>query len=153
MFSNHSLSNITDDEVTAFVKAHYKHDRLFGRTAANGWDDDYGTRIVQNYVNTLRDLSLPLAFQMISRHESVTGESISFDRKSVIQWTYQRMTPNQLKEQMDVIQAIREPHIRGTAKYANDVTRRQWAILSMRARVIAMLLHTGETLAPDTVVA
>lgn len=77
------MNNVSFEAVKVFVKANYKHDRLYGRNASTGWDDSYGDDIVAGYHRALNTSDNK---QLISRHESTTGEPISFTRADVIQY-------------------------------------------------------------------
>lgn len=90
------MNTILYTEVERFVRQHYKHERLFGRTAQTGWDDDYGKDIVTKYQQGLNEFSAQNAAQIISRHESVSGESLLFTRCDVIKFNIALLDKSQL---------------------------------------------------------
>lgn len=61
-------------EIYNFIKKHYKHSRFEARNN-QGWGEDYSHRIVASYVVDLEKYGV----SHISRHESVTGEGLTFD--------------------------------------------------------------------------
>ncbi len=84
---------ITRDMVKAYIVEHYKHDRLYGRTAANGWDDGYGDRIVDNYF----DLCLDGKQTMISKHEAKKGIAEVVDITRVLQFYASELSREELE--------------------------------------------------------
>ncbi|MEI8659394.1 hypothetical protein [Vibrio sp. Hal054] len=135
------LTNITDAEVTLFVQTHYKHERLFGRNAQNGWDDNYGSDVVKGYASQLQDLELENPSLLISRHESVTNQIITFNRVSVLRWNYEQLNEMQLREELQAIDAAREPLMGDKDKYKSDTTRREWSLLNTRLTLVKEMLR------------
>ena len=84
---------ITREMVKAYIVEHYKHDRLYGRTAANGWDDGYGDRIVDNYF----DLCLDGKQTLVSKHESKNGCTEIVDVNRVLKFYASELTSEELE--------------------------------------------------------
>jgi hypothetical protein len=66
----------TYEELYAFLKAHYKHERFEGRNA-DPYHPDYSHIVTRG---RMRDLEKQ-GYDLISRHESRTGERVIFDRR------------------------------------------------------------------------
>lgn len=67
-------------QLKKFLIAHYKHQRLYGRTERNGWHDKYGDNIVRSHARSLAKGSK----SYIGRHESNDGQSRVFTAEDVI---------------------------------------------------------------------
>ncbi|MGF1827476.1 hypothetical protein [Vibrio splendidus] len=87
------LNTVTREMVKLYVVEKYKHDRLYGRTAKNGWDDGYGDRIVDRYFEDC----IAGKQSAISRHESVTATYETVDMNRVLQHYAQNLTNEELE--------------------------------------------------------
>ena len=87
------LNTVTREMVKLYVVEKYKHDRLYGRSAKNGWDDGYGDRIVDRYFEDC----IAGKQSAISRHESVTATYETVDMNRVLQHYAQNLTNAELE--------------------------------------------------------
>lgn len=72
--SGSNKNDITFEDMKRFLQAHYKHDRLYGRTADQGWPINYGDIVVKSAIIYL----VEKGYGIISRHESATGIAIRY---------------------------------------------------------------------------
>ncbi len=138
------MSLVSFEEVQAFVKSHYKHERLYGRTSANGWDDSYGDGVVSGYVEALNKVD-NITPCFISRHESTKGTTISFGRSDVIKFTYEQMKDCNAVVQLrdEILKQLKEMDVGLDDLAACPTLNRQFAVLHVRlSRLNQILKYT-----------
>lgn len=137
---------ITREMVKAYIVEHYKHERLFGRTAANGWDDGYGDRIVDHYLESCLDGKRVL----ISKHESRSGWSEVVDVTRVLQHYAGHLSGADLEEEYKKhkkLIASDAMQVSVSALNSDDLLMRSWsemnAFNSMLRQQFRKLIHFG----------
>ncbi|EGQ9289029.1 hypothetical protein F7U66_24685 [Vibrio parahaemolyticus] len=88
---------ISFEEMDIFIRHTYKEDRLYGRNGTNGWDDDYGKRIVTNYLETI-NVNEQNPHIVISRHEAKSGYPGFFRRGDILKFVYNNVDENRLRK-------------------------------------------------------
>jgi len=137
---------ITRDMVKAYIVEHYKHERLYGRTAANGWDDGYGDRIVDNYYA----LCLDGKQTVISKHEAKSGWSEVVDVTRVLQYYASELSGEELEAEYQKhkeLIASDAMQVTVSALNSDDLLMRSWSEMnaynSMLRKQFRKLIHNG----------
>ncbi|EHC04187.1 hypothetical protein Sbal625DRAFT_4147 [Shewanella baltica OS625] len=84
-----AIELVTFPQMKAFLVAHYKGDRLYGRTPARGWPQDYADLVVSSHMVDLNDRG----YGFISMHESANGKAMRYTVEDVIN---QKLETNKL---------------------------------------------------------
>ena len=73
-----------------FMKAHYKHDRLYGRELTDKYWEGYGDLRVNTELKDINRLEgvRERLFRGIGIHESKSGEVVRFYPTDIIHWFY-----------------------------------------------------------------
>ncbi|QSV17532.1 hypothetical protein [Photobacterium ganghwense] len=141
------MNIVSFDEVKTYVQANYKHSRLYGRTELNGWHDDYGDKIVQEYFKTL-NAETGHNRCIISRHEHISGNSIGFGFEDVVKAVYASLTPAQLViEKNAVHKKLLSLDVSSAKLNACPTLKRSFAALNVRITIMHRYLLTK--LEPD----
>ncbi|GAB6264269.1 hypothetical protein [Photobacterium sp. R1] len=133
---------ITLQEVKRFIEANYKHSRLYGRTAANGWDDGYGDRIVAQYH---RDIHENKGHQfIIAKHESTTGQMVVFSCADIIRLAVKDMGMAQLIEaRYQVYNQLQAMNVTADKLQKNQSLNRIFVVTNVRRNIINHRLRYG----------
>ncbi|WP_199438592.1 hypothetical protein [Vibrio owensii] len=124
------------EEVDTFIRSKYRHDRLYGRTSNNGWDDNYGKRIVENYLNTLNaDVDDPHI--IISKHEAASGIQGIYRRSDILKHFYATAEQSQLRKlSAKAVLAIRKLDFKLEEGKSNPYKLRIFSCLNVRRNLI-----------------
>ncbi|WP_210467361.1 hypothetical protein [Vibrio crassostreae] len=98
---------ITFGELSEFLSHHYKPSRLHERNSRSGWDEKYAAGIINRYLEELKNIPVNNK-SIISKHESIAGEAMTFNRIDVLKFHYRALSPKQVKKEIQKLEAFSE---------------------------------------------